>query len=72
MGLTLNLSTIASRQVSIAPKFGLGNPFAQLDQEVNDDEHDHCSGKDANTSSSDQSLSASPIATVSQRESFWG
>jgi hypothetical protein len=27
MSLTLDLSTIASRQISIAPKFGLGNPF---------------------------------------------
>jgi hypothetical protein len=72
MCLTLDLSTIASRQISIASEFGLGNPFTQLNQEVNDDEHDYCSSQNTNTSSSDQSLSASPIATVSQRESFLG
>lgn len=70
MGLTLDLSAIASRQISIASEFGLGDPFAQLNQEVNDDEHDYCSGKDANTSSSDQPLSASPIASMREDTTF--
>jgi hypothetical protein len=70
MSLTLDLSAITSGQVSVATEFGLGDPFTQLDQEMNDYEHNHCSSQNANASSGDQSLSASPIATVSRRETF--
>ena len=53
MGLTLDQSAISSGEISIKSKFGLCDPLAQLDQEVDDDEDDHRSGQDADTSSGD-------------------
>jgi len=51
--LTFDQSAIASGEISIESKFGLCDPLAQLDQEVDDDEDDHRSGQDADTSSGD-------------------
>jgi len=67
MGLTLDQSAISSGEISIKSKFGLCDPLAQLDQKVDDDEDDHRSGQDTDTSSSDQTSSISPITMVSKK-----
>lgn len=70
MSLTLDQSAVASRQVSVKSKFGLGDPLAQLDQEMDDDKDDDCGGQDANAGSSNQAPTVLTIAPVSMRKYF--
>ena len=70
MSLTLDQSAVTSRQVSVESKFGLGDPLAQLDQEMDNDKDDDCGGQDANASPSNQTRAVLTIAPVSMRSYF--
>lgn len=53
MGLSFDQFAVASRQVSVESEFGFGDPFAQLDQVMDNDKDDDCGSQDADTNSSD-------------------
>lgn len=57
MGVALEQFAVAGGQVPIEAQLGLGNPFTEFDQEVDDDENHNCSGQDADTSSCNQTSS---------------
>jgi len=60
-------SAIASGKISIESEFGLSDPLAQLDEEVDDNEDDHSSSQDTDAGPCDQAPAVSPIMMVSKK-----
>lgn len=70
MSSTLHQSAVASRQVSVESESSFGDPFAQLDQVMNNDKDNDCAGQNTDASPCDQAPAVFTIAPVSKGQDF--